>query len=282
MKIQDTLVNSIDVHQYVRTLWKTDFFRVSHRNHEFVHTIVDQFAATPRIFATMTNDHLERSHFSTWWGVIMLREEYDNPFIHDLYLLHEFYHAGYMPYIRNIGRAAFDEKMQRNELEASTLSEIQVYFEMPGLRKVSFGYPIYADRFLEDPEMVTLWEANPKLAVETLRAIRRDVMLSKPEHNMDLTERWVRRFAEQNAVHFLTWSDRYLEVENRMFDFQLEAARDRKEALDNHVAWIEAEAANDPIDNIPFRREAELFSAFYWANKEKYNEAMQASMTVKT
>lgn len=275
MIIREAISDGIELHRYVKKLWKTEIFQKSHRQMGFVHNIVDQFASMPRIFAEMTNDHLERSHFSTWWGVIMLRDtEYENPYIHDLYLLHEFYHAGHMPYIRNIGRAAFDEKMQRNELEASTLSEIQVYFEMPELRKASFGYPIYADRFLEDPEMRALWDANPVVAIETLRSIRRDVMLSKPEHLMDLTERWVRRFAEQNAVHSLTWSDRYLEVENRMFAFQQEAAKDREAALANHVAWIEAEAATDQADHIPFRREAELFSAFYWANKEKYTEAM--------
>src|SRR4029453_8621088 len=67
-------------------------------------------------------------------GCMMLRGDYANPVIADLYLVHELYHAGTMPYIPGMGRPAFDEKMVRNELEASVLSEIQVYFEMPDLR----------------------------------------------------------------------------------------------------------------------------------------------------
>lgn len=277
MKNLQVVVDHGDIHDFMRAVWKTDLFRDSHKSGGFIHRIVDQFAWKPRIFAEMSNDRLERAHFSTWWNVLMLRDDYENPYIHDLYWLHEIYHASRMPYIRNIGEAAFDEKMQRNELEASVLSEIQVYFEMPELRELSFPYPIYADRFLQNRDMQRLWAANPEVAIETIRSMRRDVMVSKPEHTMDLTERWIRRFFEQNAVWRLTWADRYREVENTMEDFQFGVIRaDRVREAEAHHAWIVAEAARDPIDNVPFRREAELFAAFYWANKEKYAEAMAA------
>jgi hypothetical protein len=276
MKNLLAIADKADIHEFVMGQWKTDIFRNAHRDGGFVRDIVEQFAFVPRVFAEMTNDTMERAHFSTWWGVMMLRDDYDNPYIHDLYWLHEMYHAGHMPYVPNIGKVAFDEKMQRNELEASVLSEIQVYFELPELRALSFQHPIYADRFLADPIMRALWESNKAVAIETIRTIRRNVMVSKPEHDMDITEKWIRRFAEQNAIHAITWSDRYHEIEQHMTEFQFMAFADRDRALDFHCQWIENEAAEDEIDNIPFRQEAELFAEFYWANKAKYVKAMTA------
>ncbi len=280
MKNVEMIISRSDVHDYVMNLWKTDLFRDSHRNGEFIHAIVDQFGLLPRLFCETTNDHLERAHFSTWWGAMMHREGYDNPVIADLYWLHEFHHAGNMPYVAGIGKAAFDEKMQRSELEASVLSEIQVYFEMPGSRQASFGHPIYADRYLNDANMHLLWRSNKPVALETLRVARRDVMASKPEHLMDLTEIWIRRFAEQNAAYSIVWSDRYGEVERHMAEFQLAAFRNsRRDAIFFHRDWLEAEANNDTKDHIPFRLEAELSTAFYWANKTKHQIAMKAEAT---
>lgn len=275
MKNITPIVSKADIHDHVRSLWKTDIFRNSHEKQGFIHHNVEQFAWLPRLFCEMSNDHLERSHFATWWGALTHRDDYTNPYVHDLYWLHEFYHAAHMPYVPGIGKIAFDDKMQRNELEASVTSEIQVYFELPELRALSFDHPIYADRFLDDPDMQALWKTNRPVAVETIRSQRRDVMVSKPEHQMDLTERWIRRFAEQNAVYSITWTDRYLDIEKRMQALQVGTASGfRKEALMLHQRWIENEAAKDATDNIPFRQEAELFAPFYWANKELYQKAM--------
>ena len=69
-------------------------------------------------------------------------------------------------------------------------------------------------------------------------------------------------------------ADRYPEVEGRMSAFQIDAAYDRKHAALHHRVWLEAEAAKDGADYVPFRQEAELFAAHYWANKEKFSKDM--------
>lgn len=281
MKNLIALTDRADVHDHVQALWKTDLFRDSHAQGGFVHGIVDQFAYLPRLFADMSNPYLERSHFSTWWGVMMNRDDYANPFVHDLYWLHEFFHAGNMPYLPGIGKAAFNEKMQRNELEASVLSEIQVYFEMPELRASSFPHTIYADRFLSEHYMQELFKTNREVAIETIRTIRRDVMTSKPEHTMDITELWIRRFAEQNDVFAISWSDRYPEIEKQMRLLQFQSSLNRKGAMRGYRRWIEEEAAKDPVDNIPFRTEAELFAPHYWANKARFDSAMAKETPAK-
>jgi hypothetical protein len=134
---------------------------------------------------------------------------------------------------------------------------------MPGLREASFPHPIYADRFLNDPYMQALWTHNKEVAIETLRIKRRDVMVSKPQHLMDTTELWIRRFAKQNEAYSLSWSDQYNDVERHMAEFQsIAMAGDRERAIHFHRDWLEAEAANDPKDNIPFRLQAEFVHRF--------------------
>jgi hypothetical protein len=276
MKTLHILVNGSDVHDFVAGLWKTDAFRDAQRNGGFVQDIVNQFAALPRLFCESTNDRLERAHQATWWGAMMLRNDYENPVIADLYLLHELYHGSTMPYIPGMGQIAFDEKMVRNELEASVLSEIQVYFEMPELRASSFAHPIYADRYLNDPYMRILWRENKLVALETLRAIRRNVMVGMPEHEMDATELWIRKFAQLNAAYSIVWSDHYDQIERHMRDFQMDThSNGRRDAILRHRDWLEGQAGKDPVDHVPFRRQAELSTAFYWHNREKHQEAMR-------
>lgn len=278
MKYAIYLETQTEVEDFVRNLWKSDAFRDSHINGGIIADIAKRFAYLPRIFAHTSNDYLERPHFSTWWNVIMLRE-YDNPIINDLYYLHEMTHAASMPYVEEIGSAAFRETMQRNELEASVLSEIAIYFDLPELRKCSFQHEIYADRFLHNPRMQNLYKVNRETALETLRSMRLDVMVSKPKEQMDMTEIWIRRFADQNVVYASVWADRYREVERGMSCFQRIAlgygSNPRKAALEMLRRWLDREIARDPKDNIPFRQEAELFAPFYWSNKEKYEDAMK-------
>jgi len=275
MKNPILLTDATSIHSFVHDLWQTDNFKNSHEGGGFIHGLIEQFAILPRLFCESTNDRLERAHFSTWWNAMMIRADYTNPVIHDLYWLHEIYHAAHMPYIPGIAKDAFNEKMQRNELEASVCSEIQVYFEMPGLREKSFDFPIYADRYLANPDMQIMWQAHRNVQIETLRMQRRNVMVGKPEHEMDMSERWIRRFAEQNAAYALAWSDRYHEVEAHMYDFQMMAMHGlRSDAINKHLAWLEDEAARDKADHVPFRQEAELATAFYWANKQKHAAAM--------
>lgn len=262
--------------EFLRKLWRTDAFQRSFSEGGFIFEQCVRFAWQPRIFAEMTNEHIERAHFSTWWNVIMLREDYTNDMIHDLYYLHEMCHASTMPYVPNINRSAFEEKMKRNELEASVLSEILVYFEMPAIRQYSFGHEIYADRFLQDMHLQDLWRVNKPLAIEKMRFMRRDVMSRPFEAGMDTTETWIRRFSDMNDAYAIIWSDRYNEIETAMDQLQRTMLKWGDAAAITRWAFaLEAEAAKDPVDNVPFRMEAEQFAPLYWSNKQKFDEAMK-------
>lgn len=277
MKNDIGLVEKKDIHQFLAEQWQTDFFRTSHRNGGFIHGMVEQFAFLPRIFCDSSNDRLERAHFSSWWGVTGQRYDYTSPAIHDLYKLHEIFHTGTMPYLPTIGWESFHRKMENNELDASVVSEILVYFELPGLREATFPHRIYADRFLEDPMMQKLWATNKPLAIGTMTEARRNVMFSKPEAEMDMQEFWIRKFTMQNRQWSTVWYDRFQDIEKHMHDFQALAMNgDRHGALHFHQHWLQTEAAKDKVDNIPFRHEAELFATIYWANRKKYEAAFVA------
>ena len=252
-------------------LWRTPHFQQSHADGGFIFEIIDQFARLPRLFCDETDDALERAHFSSWWGVLMNRT-YDNPVIEDLYRLHEIFHAATMPYFPGIGFDAFHRKMEDNELKASVCSEIRVYFEIPGLREASFPHPIYADRFLDNPEMRLLWEKNKLVAIETLQEARRDVMVSKPEHEMDLAERWIRRFALQNRQ----WSTSGTTAIRR-WSAPSTICRSALLAVTGPapVSGIVPGSRRRPRPtaalHVPFRHEATMFASIYWSNRRRYD-----------
>jgi hypothetical protein len=274
MKNLVVIAQPSDIEDHVRSLWKTELFRKSHVTGKFIGDVIRQFSLIPRGFCQTSNDSMERAHFCTWWNVHMTRDDYTNPFIEDLYRLHEIYHAATMPYIPGIGYEAFHRKMEENELKASVASEIRIYFELPELRAEAFKYPIYADRFLIRKDMQQLWRENRELAIETLQELRRDVMFSKAEHEMDFAERWIRRFTVQNRQWSTIWYEHYDTVETHVWRlYQTTLSGDRSGAARAHEDWVAERAAQDPASSIPFRLEAEMFANIYWSNRRKYDAA---------
>lgn len=260
-----------EVHDFVMRMWKTEFFRGLHYRGiatggpgpNFVSKIVERFADLPRFFFTMSDTIREKAHFSTWWGGIPART-YDNPYIHDLYLIHEMSHGGEMVYMEGMNFENFLRKMTDNELHASVVSEIQIYLELPQLRKLSFKHPIYADSFLKDKAFMARYRENPTLTFEELKTRRRNTMMDST--STDFSERWIHRFSQQNAAWGAVWAHRYNLIEAAMVKLRDTPKRDV--ALKRHVKWLIANSQEE----IPFLREAKAFSGIYWGNLANYEE----------
>jgi hypothetical protein len=278
-----------EIHKFIQDVWKTDLFRKAHyngiiendpRSGGFVFDIVEDFAKLPRFAFEMSNERLEWAHFSTWWGGIPYRK-YDNPYIHDLYWLHEMAHAGNMVYVPDMNLANFERKMTDNELHASVVSEIQVYFEIPELRALSFTHPIYADRFLDFTDMRERYKRDPKLTFEEMKVIRRNTMMDA--NATRIADKWIHRFYMQNAAWVACWAHRYNAIECAMSSMRncVLAGKDRKFCLDvfvdgflpSHSGYIDKD--NPDAGSIPFKREAEAFAGVYWANRGHYDDAMK-------
>lgn len=282
MKSVTSLVEPDDIHAFTRKLWRSDVFKKSHDEGGLVHDVIDRFARLPRFFYVPSDEHKEAPHFAPWWGGIQLRR-YDNAAVQDLYYIHEIEHAGTMPYIKDMNRVTFKNKIRDNEHEASTLSEMTIYFDHPELRAQTFPHEIYVDRFLfpagdlsrPDARMMERWRTEPDLVRKELMYARAAVVTSKTVTMDDPVAFWLNKFANQGRQWVDIWAERYALVEEGMIRFREDcAANGRAPALERHLAWLRSPGLTDGTA-IPFHREAAAFAAVYAENKRLYRESME-------
>ena len=182
--------------------------------------IIDRFAALPRVLYDMSEPDIEASHFSVWFNAIARRPWYDNDAIGDLYYLHANSHAAGMTYQDGMPWNRWFTKMVSNEFEASFCTEVQAYFELPGLRERSFPFDIWADRFLGDKAIRDRWATcNGKDGAATaafwapLRAPQSGHGEADP---FDFIELQIRAYVEQNLEWVRIWRRSFPLVESHM------------------------------------------------------------------
>lgn len=281
----DLLVTREDIHAYVDALWSDGPIRRSHRDGGLVYRLVERFAAVPRLFFTASDEHNEWTHFSPWWGAILLCD-YDNPTIRDLRYLHEIYHAATFPHIAGLRQGAMAARAFANEREASTFTEIAIYLELPDLRPLSFPHPIFADRFLfsdgdlsrPDPVLRDRWRTDRRQVFQELMFRRLDVVLARPDEidPRDPQLVWLRRYAEQGDAWAEVWRDRHGQVDAAMIALR-EGCRkgDRADAAARHLDWLLSDVVTGGGD-VPFGAEARAFRTTFDALLASYDAAMTA------
>ena len=295
MKNPTLLYDKTDINDFLRGYWRTPEFKNSHDNGGLVSRIVKKYAHLPRFFYEMSDEYLERAHFSIWWSGIALRD-YAQDSCHDLYMLHELAHGADMVHIAGQHSEGFRRKMQDNELLASVTTEVVAYFDMPTLRPRSFTGEIFADRFLSDPALQARWREDPERLQSELYYRRRNAMFYPARH--DPIEMWLHGFTMQNDKWFgslekaaslsakllmMLWisgsvgldlsahATPVAVVASVMINMAMEnltrasALGKRREALLRHMDWVESMSSN----GIPFRTEAEKFAEVYWEGREK-------------
>lgn len=242
-----------EVRDFTRGLLRTAHFRDS----AWVGDLIERFAARPRLFFRYSWPDVEWAHFTTWMHAIALRE-YENPAVSDLYLLHELWHTVIHTDDPGADFLAWYRKMTRLEYEASLVSEVHAYFHMPGLRADSFGFEIWADRFLGEGWSPAL---EARIAAARIRAMR------DPDP-FDFAEQQIAAYARQNFRWASVWKERWREVEAA-------GARLRESGdLDAHVAWLESTMVGRGAfgaalpDRVPFPVEAVTFAAIVAENKK--------------
>ena len=280
------LVEPADVHAFVMSLWSDGPIRDSHKSGGAVHRIVERFARVPRFFYQASEQRIEWTHFSTWWGGILLCD-YDNKTIRDLRYLHEMYHASTMPYIRRGNVPTFEAKNLRNEREASTFTEMAIYLELPELRLQTFDHPIFADRFVfpdgrldrPDRTLVERWRAEPEIVFQELMYERARVIWAEPDE-VDLADPqivWLRRYGEQGANWVRVWSERFQLVEDAMLDLYARSrAGERRDAATQHLDWLLSPAIADG-STVPFGAEALAFRDSFDRLIAEYDRAMESA-----
>lgn len=277
-----------EVKAHAYKTWRSRMFKANHNSEgSFVNRIVDDFARLPRAFADMSMP-LEASHFSTWFGVILNRNpdwyKNDENEIHDLYYLHEYYHAATMTYDPNLSFGEWYNKMTTNEFEASLASEVLVYFEMPGLRERTFNMPIWVDRLLKANNDAVQMSETLKFPVSYLREKRLSAMQSP--NPLDYIELQMHNYIEQNQDWARVWRKRYSKVEANMKEF-IDSCNDgnRDEAIRNHDYWLHQISIDDVGKQYgtkddsgepfiyPYDKEMKAFSKVYQENKKLYGNS---------
>jgi hypothetical protein len=285
----DLLVERSDVHDYVLSLWSDGPIRRSHSSGGLVRRLVDRFARLPRFFFRASDQRIEWTHFSTWWGGILLGD-YDNPAIRDLRYLHEIHHPATLAYIPNGNVPTFEAKAFRNEREASTFTEMAIYLEFPELRPLTFDHPIFMDRFVfpdgdfsrPDRRLLDRWRSErdivfQELMYERTRAILADESEVDPDDPQIV---WLRRYGEQGSKWVRVWSRRFQQVEDAMIRLREAGADgDRRGAARRHLDWLLSPEIAEGT-TVPFHGEAVEFRNSFDALITVYDEAMaQARQT---
>ena len=255
------LTSAEEIHDYFRQLWRTPEFRDSHDSRGYVFGWIARLAEYPRLIGELTDPKIERPHFSPWWNVIG-RREYENPTIQDLFYLHEISHMAMLVYEETMSWDAWAAKMADNEMLASLESETLVYIALPTLREKSFAAAIWADRFLDEPHGGGMRDAAVRAAHRSFMLMERYRARRLPGDDL---ERRIATFQQENEAWARIWQANYREVESVMRRFREMTPKTRQGAVEWLLDWHERRAATDA--GIPFRAEAEQFSAVYWRSR---------------
>ncbi len=263
----------------VKFLWKTKEFQESKE----IQALTVQVAKRMPSFYTMDSPYLEHAHFTTWFGFFALRD-YANPYVNDLYWLHEFTHFVNFDYGGGVTDTfhKWYRRMLENEFNSSFQSEALIYFQMPGLRKETFPFEIWVDRHLGFGADGTLGD---HFSIQVLRDLRLKAM--RDPDPFDFCEQQMAAYVRQNMAWAQTWAKNWRVVEKHM----AVVGEGGYGAHDFHQEWVRKNMTDvliskddgAPVLNmatfkgrgwdlvqIPFAAEAVAFGRTYDQNKALY------------
>jgi hypothetical protein len=187
---------------YIHTeIIKTDVFK----NHPFYRGLID-FVIDHRspIFFKGTKEH-EYAHFTQYFNFVLMRDNYPNDFIRDMFFMHDFVHMVFDNPLnpKDYSFDYFCEIVNYNEYVASNDTEILTYYRIPEFREKSLPYKILYDLLIEK------YKTAP--SVETLLNIRKAIVFDETDGGLgstDVSEKifsFLRKFKENNKVWCELW-----------------------------------------------------------------------------
>jgi hypothetical protein len=240
MKSLEVLTTPEQISAWLLGAWKTQEFKTAHQNtYSFLQPIVKKFCDHPRFIIQMSDPYLERAHFTPWFNLLTLRE-YENPYIHDLFLLHEITHMVTLTYqVEDF--VPWTKKMFENEMTASLFTEVEIYDHLP-IRDKTFAEPIW-------------WDTLPnEYSYEDLVKWRIAAM-ERPQNNI---EEVISHYGVNNLKWAQIWQANYLVIEQHMKNFY--SINNKTEQVKSHLLWLQLHQT----DNILFKQEASEFAPIYW------------------
>ncbi|MBI2056522.1 MAG: hypothetical protein HYT37_04070 [Candidatus Sungbacteria bacterium] len=241
---------------------------------------VAKFCATMRR-VWLTNAVLPPGHFGSYFECTSRRSGvYANPYIHDLYILHELLHihefrqSGYSPAWSWLDWALYINTI---EFEVAIMTDCMIYFIIPGLREKTFSHEIWVDEYLgllgKPIQYITA-----RIREERFKAY------NNPDPRNILAQQ-IRAYAEQNMKWCQIWAKPvgYGPYAEKPAFRVVEEHRPRIAFLQHHIRWladVSEPKSGTPfvgLDGIPFARQAEKFQKVFEENKKWFgNEVLLA------
>ena len=239
----------------LRGKWKTDFFKnLQDRAGSVVNILIKKFKEKNIYFYDYTEDY-EKHHMMLWFYHVGNRE-YENPYIHDLYLFHEYYHLISFPTVQHTDFNEWKEAMWKNELEASLMSEVYIYYFEPELRKYTFGNTIWFDDIsslfgyekINVNEDILMFKNHPPI-FEAIKNRREAIRNGEPL--MFKSEESISSFNNKDNW-FNEWRHDFLEVEQIRCEFEKNSKINDFYASSKLNEMLERNTEN----NVPFNKVA--------------------------
>ena len=282
-----------DIRKVLMETFRTDMFKdeIERGDETLLGTLVNETCKRPLAIYDFNRYDLEGSHFTSWMGAVQRRPYYTNDYIHDLHWTHELAHFATMPYDPSLSFAQWHEKMSLNEYEAALDSEAFIYMAMPDLRRKTFEFEIWVDRFLDPERMTSEWRRNLDIIgdhslgdilggvtdiqdgvccyggdqydivrTSLYQARQRAMMTPRP---WDFVEMQIGIYAKQNIEWTLTWQNSWRKVEEFMHEMH-QRHHKGEDTDDFYFNWISenSEGSYSEIGfTLPFRQEAKVFAA---------------------
>lgn len=239
------------INNSIYNLWSTELFKKLHNEeNSVIKLLVENLKDRPFTLFDYTSD-IERHHMTLWFYHLG-RREYENKYIQDLYYFHELYHLASFPnYISN-DFEDFKNKMWINELEASLMSEVFIYYFIPELRNKTFNHRIWFDDLIE---MFHYEKIDCNQDIFTFKNLPKifDKIKDrriKLRNNLDTeleTENWIKSFNSKDEW-FEYWRSSFKEVENIRVSYENMAK------YNDYYAFVSLEEnlKNETKNEIPF------------------------------
>lgn len=216
-------VSSDNMDEFIYNNWKTDFFKNLQKKEGSVIDIMITRLKEKGLFVFDYSNDLEYKHMFLWFYHIGHRQ-YDNPYIHDLFFFHEFYHLISFPEKKFDNFEEWKAAMWQNELEASLMSEVFIYYFEPELRQHTFKQRIWFDDMIEmfGYEHVNVTDNilmfNEHNEVFNNITNRREQLRAGLASTIQ-TEEWIRSFNTKDDW-FISWKDVFHTVEDIRHNFE--------------------------------------------------------------
>lgn len=220
-----------EMEQFFASFWKSEEFIDLQKNHKFFNDFMNKLKKSPVFFFDISNEK-GKYHLSSHIRFIA-RRDYENKYINDLYYFHELLHCAEFEPSQDNDYSMWKEKLNNNELYASIVSEVLIYYMKPEMIGKTFN-PLWAERFYNEDKnsdekgVYSLFEKHTNFdsmsfndieqwpeSVQKIYKRRNELRLIYNEDDVvDEAEKFIVRYNKARIKWIEKWKPHYLKIDS--------------------------------------------------------------------